>query len=136
MATSLDRFTAFLEQAERSPLTIKNYLSDLRSFTTWFEETNGDRFEPAKITPTDLREYKRWMITHRGLRPNSVNRKLATLKSFIHWATEAGLLRDAHALKVPKAEREERVGRAGWIGVNRTSCCVWWNAPINLVIWH
>jgi integrase/recombinase XerC len=110
MATSLERFAAFLEQAERSPLTIKNYLSDLRAFTTWFEETNGDPFEPAKITPTDLREYKRWMVTHRGFRPNSINRKLATLKSFINWATEAGLVTDARALKVPKAEREERHG--------------------------
>jgi integrase/recombinase XerC len=110
MTTSLDRFAAFLEQAERSPLTIKNYLSDLRAFTTWFEEINDDPFEPAKITSTDLREYKRWMVTHRGFRPNSINRKLATLKSFIQWATEAGLLTDAQALKVPKAEREERVG--------------------------
>jgi hypothetical protein len=32
MPTSLERFAAFLEQAERSPLTIKNYLSDLRAF--------------------------------------------------------------------------------------------------------
>jgi integrase/recombinase XerC len=110
MATSLERFAAFLEQAERSPLTIKNYLSDLRAFVAWFEETNGDPFEPAKITPTDLREYKRWMVTHCGFKPNSVNRKLATLKGFIHWATETGLVADARALKIPKAEREERHG--------------------------
>jgi site-specific recombinase XerD len=107
MPTSLERFAVFLEQAERSPLTIKNYLSDLRAFAAWFEETNGDSFEPAKITPTDLREYKRWMVSHCGFKPNSVNRKLATLKSFIHWATETGLVADARALKIPKAEREE-----------------------------
>lgn len=110
MATALERFAAFLEQAERSPLTIKNYLSDLRAFAAWFEETNGDPFEPTKITPTDLREYKRWMVTHCGFKPNSVNRKLATLRSFIHWATETGLVADARALKIPKAEREERHG--------------------------
>ena len=57
MPTSLERFVAFLEQAERSPLTIKNYLGDLRAFVAWFEETNGDPFDPTKITPTDLREY-------------------------------------------------------------------------------
>jgi len=55
----MDRFAAFLEQAERSPLTIKNYLSDLRAFTIWYEETNGDPFELAKIMPTDPRDYKR-----------------------------------------------------------------------------
>ena len=110
MPTSLERFAVFLEQAERSPLTIKNYLSDLRAFAAWFEEMNGDSFEPAKITPTDLREYKRWMVSHCGFKPNSINRKLATLKSFIHWATETGLVADARALKMPKAEREERHG--------------------------
>ena len=110
MATTLERFAAFLAQAERSPLTIKNYLSDLRAFAAWFEATNGDPFEPLKITPTDLREYKRWMVTHCGFKPKSVNRKLATLKSFIHWATETGLVTDARALKIPKAEKEERHG--------------------------
>lgn len=110
MATPLERFAAFLEQAERSRFTIKNYLSDLRGFADWFEQTNGDMLDPAKITPTDLREYKRWMLTHCGFKPNSINRKLATLKSFIHWAAQAGLVTDASALKIPKAEREERPG--------------------------
>lgn len=110
MADPLKRFATFLEQAERSPLTIKSYLSDLRAFAAWFEETNGDPFDPAKITPTDLREYKRWMVTYCGFKPNSINRRLTTLKSFIHWAAEAGLVTDARALKIPKAEREERYG--------------------------
>ena len=64
-------------QAERSPLTIKNYRSDLRAFAAWFEATNGDPFKPAKITPTDLREYKPWMVTPCGFKPKRVNRKLA-----------------------------------------------------------
>lgn len=72
LPTALERFAAFLEQAERSPLTIKNYLSDMRAFAAWFEEANGDPFEPAKITPTDLREYKPWMVSHCGFKPNSV----------------------------------------------------------------
>jgi len=87
----IDRFGRFLAQSEHSPLTIKNYRSDLAAFAAWFEGANGEPMEPAGITPTDLRQFKRWLIEQRRLKPNTVNRKLATLKSFLTWATRAGL---------------------------------------------
>jgi len=106
----LSDFATFLENSERSPLTIKNYLSDLSGFSIWFEETNGGPLSPEKITPTDLREYKTWLVTVKQLKPASVNRKLATLKSFITWANELGLAPQITAAKVPKAEREAKHG--------------------------
>jgi len=72
-------------------LTAKNYRSDFDAFAAWFEGANGEPMEPAKITPTDLRQFKRWLVEQRRLKPNTVNRKLATLKSFLTWATQAGL---------------------------------------------
>jgi site-specific recombinase XerC len=92
------RFARFLAQSEHSPLTIKNYRSDLAAFAAWFKDANGEPMEPAKITPTDLRQFKRWLVEQRRLKPNTVNRKLATLKSFITWATHAGL---TNGLPVP-----------------------------------
>src|SRR3954451_11255824 len=86
-----ETFASFLVQAERSPLTIKNYRSDLDAFAAWFEGANGESMEPAKITPTDLRQFKRWLVEKRRLKPSSVNRKLATLKSFLTWAAAAGI---------------------------------------------
>jgi len=47
--------------------------------------------EPAKVTPTDTRQFKRWLVEQRRLKPNTINRSLATLKSFLTWATRAGL---------------------------------------------
>ena len=47
----IESFAGFLAQAERSPLTIKNYRGDLASFAAWFENTNGEPMEPAKVTP-------------------------------------------------------------------------------------
>ena len=46
----------------------------------------------AKVTPTGLRQFKRWLVEQRRLNPGSVNRKLATLKSFLTWAAAAGLV--------------------------------------------
>src|SRR3954451_1167529 len=86
-----ETFASFLVQAERSPLTIKNYRGDLAAFAAWFEEVNGEPMAPAKVTSTDLRQFKRWLVEQRKLKPSSVNRKLATLKSFLTWAAAAGI---------------------------------------------
>ena len=45
----IDRFAGFLEQAERSPLTIKNYRSDLDAFATWFESANLIQADPDEL---------------------------------------------------------------------------------------
>src|SRR3954468_2393128 len=85
----IDPIARFLAQSEHSPLTIKNYRSDLDAFAVWFQSANGEPMEPAKVTPTDLRQFKRSLVEQRRLKPNTVNRKLATLKSFLTWATRA-----------------------------------------------
>ena len=87
----IESFARFLAQAERSPLTIKNYRGDLDAFAAWFERVNAEAMAPAKVTPTDLRQFKRWLVEQRKLKPSSVNRKLATLKSFLTWAAAAGI---------------------------------------------
>jgi integrase/recombinase XerC len=103
-------FAAFLERAERSPATIRNYACDLRAFAAWFESVNGEELALPKITPTDLRQYKRYLVDERRLKPNSTNRHLATLRCFLKWAAEGGMVSDARALKVPAFEREVRSG--------------------------
>jgi site-specific recombinase XerD len=108
--TDVQDFAHHLARAERSPLTIKNYRCDLTAFASWFRETNGDELTPARITPTDLRAYKRFLVDHRGLKPASVNRQLATLKSFLTWAAGAGLLPAGPPPVLPKAVLQERRG--------------------------
>lgn len=105
----LAQFAEHLRHRECSPLTVLNYLSDLRAFARWFEQTNGDGLTPDRVTPTDLREFKRHLV-QRGLKPASINRKLATLKSFLRWATDAGLTTGTAVMKMPKAERQTRLG--------------------------
>jgi site-specific recombinase XerD len=68
--TAVEDFVHHLTRAERSPLTIKNYRCDLAAFASWFRDTNGDELTPAHITPTDLRDYKRFLVDHRRLRPS------------------------------------------------------------------
>jgi len=108
--TSVEDFADDLARAERSPLTIKNYHGDLLAFATWFRDTNGEELTPAHITPTDLRAYQRFLSDHRRLTPSSVNRKLATLNSFLAWAARTGRLPAGSLPALPKALPRERRG--------------------------
>lgn len=109
MLSMVDRFCRFLDRAERSPLTRRNYRSDLEGLATWFEGQNGRTFSPDQITSTDLREYKRW-LAGQALKPATINRKLASLRCFLNWAADVRLLRSGHGVRVPKPVREQRRG--------------------------
>jgi hypothetical protein len=60
--TAVEDFAHHLTHAEHGPLTIKNYRCDLAAFALWFRDTTGDELTPAHITPTDLRDYKRFLM--------------------------------------------------------------------------
>jgi site-specific recombinase XerD len=109
MMAVLDRFCRFLERAERSPHTIRNYRHDLDRLAAWFASHSEEPFLPSTLTPADLRAYKHWLIAQ-NLKPRTINRKLATLKSFLHWAVDVRLLRSGHGLRVPRPVREARGG--------------------------
>ena len=59
--TAVEDFAHHLTRAEHGPLTIKNYRCDLAAFALWFRDTTGDELTPAPITPTDLRDDKRFL---------------------------------------------------------------------------
>ncbi len=103
-------FGLFLEEAERSPTTIKNYLCDLNYFVKWFEQKTSEKFSPEQITPTDLRDYKYYLSEVLLLKPKTVNRKLSSLKSFLNWASDEELLPDHNLPHIPQQIREEQIG--------------------------
>jgi integrase/recombinase XerC len=107
MAGLIDRFCRFLRDSDRSPLTIRSYRSDLSLFAAWFVESNGQAFTPAKLTSTDLREYKRHLSSERSS-PSTINRKLATFSAFIQWAVAAHLLPADHGIRLPRPVRETK----------------------------
>jgi site-specific recombinase XerD len=110
MTTWLGDYLAFLEHSERSPATVRSYQSDLAGLASWYQDATGEAFDPSLLTPTDLRHYKRTLIDRGGLKPTTVNRKLASLRGFLKWAAEAGHIQTPLALKVPKFEPEQRPG--------------------------
>ncbi len=85
-------FETYLHHQGRASHTIRNYLSDLRQFAAWFEQTNGEALRPERVTPTDVREYRQHMLAVRRLHASTVNRRLAALSVWLDWARESGAI--------------------------------------------
>jgi integrase/recombinase XerC len=86
----LEDFCGYLEDEDRSPLTIKGYLNDLQDFTHWFEQTNGEKISLPAVTPSDVREYRQYLTMVRHRKPATVNRHLAALSTLMAWAKQTG----------------------------------------------
>ncbi|CAG0990391.1 partial Tyrosine recombinase XerC, partial [Anaerolineae bacterium] len=72
---------------DRGELTVKAYLADVHGFVTWWQQTHGDRrFDLVAVTPTDIRDYRSRLTVVGRQKTNSVNRRLAALRTFYKWA--------------------------------------------------
>src|SRR5215216_1485890 len=88
--TQIDHFLTRLVQEEAAAKTIANYKSDLGLFARWFGDTVGEDFAAAAVTPTDLRDYRSFLLTTKQASPATVNRHLAALKRFFRYAHALG----------------------------------------------
>lgn len=87
--------------ANTSDLTIKNYIIDIRQFLSWAQEVTKSNKNSyivdrrpllEKITPELTEEYKYRLLHHLKLSPVSINRKLSSLRKYLSWASDEGLL--------------------------------------------
>lgn len=96
---TLAQYESYLRDlADVSPITIRNYLSDLRQFMAWCEKTDSEGQEIQKsfalstITTPAITCYRSYLQNSLKLKPASVNRYLVTLKCYFSWVTEIGLI--------------------------------------------
>jgi integrase/recombinase XerD len=90
----IERFVEELHRQEKSPHTTLSYRYDLVLFARWFEGTNGEPFQAERVTPTDLREYRAFLLNVERRSPATINRRLASLRTFFQWARAEGLCRE------------------------------------------
>ncbi|RMD60996.1 recombinase [Candidatus Parcubacteria bacterium] len=91
MDTDFSAFKQYLQEQDKSPLTIQGYLADLRIFVRWFQQTNGEEFSLSRWASADVRAYRQHLIDQ-GAKPQTINRRLAALASLGNWAASAGHL--------------------------------------------
>jgi len=85
-----NEYKDYLENEDRSKLTVIGYTTDMRLFMAWFEKQNSESFTLENITPTDVRAYRQYLQTTQGLKASTVNRKLASLASLMNWGKASG----------------------------------------------
>ncbi len=109
---ALDQYRQVLQQIEDlSPVTIRNYLSDLRQFIAWSEsawgEGQGERsFTPQAVAPSLLIRYREYLQTSLCLKPSTVNRTLMSLKRYFAWTRQAQLIQSDPARPIKFVPKE------------------------------
>ena len=58
----IGRFLQDLERQETSAKTRVAYRLELLHFASWFARTVGEGFSPEAVTPTDVREYRGYLL--------------------------------------------------------------------------
>ena len=95
---ALEQYRQVLQQFEDiSPVTIRNYLSDLRQFIAWCEDCwregqEGRGFTPQAVAPSLLIRYREYLQTSLDLKPSTVNRTLMSLKRYFAWSRKMQLI--------------------------------------------
>jgi integrase/recombinase XerC len=82
----------FLDTLGRT--TARAYGEDLSDFSRWFKESDGKTLAAGFVTTLDLRDYLSHMLTVRGLKPSTINRRLAAIRAWLQWAKREGELKD------------------------------------------
>lgn len=85
-------FLEFLETHDFRPNTLRAFANDTRSFMLWFTERNGERFVVTRVSHRDVVDFKTYQRNEKGLAVATVNRSLITLRKFLGWLVERGVL--------------------------------------------
>jgi integrase/recombinase XerC len=91
VSSFLSDFESDMRELEKSDNTIINYICDLKAFGLWFREEREEFLTPNSVTSIDLREYKEFLLSE-NRKPQTINRKLSSIKSFLRWAVEKEIL--------------------------------------------
>jgi len=109
----ISTFHEWLKEGDKAEQTIRSYLTTMRAFTKWMEQS-GESFEPKKVTPLHLMDYRSYLMNNIEQKPASVNRSIAALKTFFHWAVEAKIVTNSPAEKV-KMKRVQQNLAPKWL---------------------
>ena len=95
---ALEQYTQVLQHLEDiSAVTIRNYLSDLRQFIAWCEDSwrdvqEGRSFIPQAVAPSLLICYRKYLQTTLGLKSSTISRTLMSLKRYFAWTRKTQLI--------------------------------------------
>ncbi|MBN2005017.1 MAG: tyrosine-type recombinase/integrase [Anaerolineae bacterium] len=83
-------FERYLQEHDRSDATVRAYSIGLRTFAEWLQAQTGELLDPVRVTPLDVRAFKKYLVEETQLKTASINNYLAGVRAFCRWAQESG----------------------------------------------
>ena len=99
-----EQFRLWLRRQDKSPFTVKNYLHDIRMFSRWHKTCFGKDPDPRHMQELDLFAYRSYLQTEKRQSTSTVNRRVASLKSFADFLQSSEITADNIAKKVSYLE--------------------------------
>lgn len=89
----LSQFEVWLrDDQDRSELTVKAYLADIQLFMIWYAPKAGAAADLLQVTPTHIKNYRKYLTDEQHKKATSVNPRMAALRTFFKWAAMADYL--------------------------------------------
>ncbi|AEG61076.1 tyrosine-type recombinase/integrase [Desulforamulus ruminis] len=108
-------YVIWLKNEGKSDKTINEYPAMLQKLINWFENTEGDRFEPNKITTLSIHEFISFLDKVEKYEPAYINKILASLKTFYKYAAETGLVIYNPTIKVKMKRTMKQYAAPKWL---------------------
>ncbi|GGE22263.1 hypothetical protein GCM10011571_25420 [Marinithermofilum abyssi] len=83
-------FQAWLQEKGKGELTLQEYLRVVKILARWWETSTGKPFDPDQVTARDLHDWIGHMQTVVRLAPSTINKRIAAMKTYWSFLTQAG----------------------------------------------
>lgn len=88
----IEDFILWLNNEGRSKNTIRVYIAAVKKLIKWYEETEDHPFSPEKVTTLHIREFEEYMIKYEKLKPTTINKIIASLKTFYKYCISTSIV--------------------------------------------
>ena len=89
-------YSQYLAKLGRSPVTIKNYLSNLKLFSRWLKETyEVESIDFTRVKEIDLLSYRNYLRYSKQHKTATINQHVAALRSFFSFLYNNGFISES-----------------------------------------
>jgi integrase/recombinase XerD len=113
---AVERFLTRLKDRRKSAKTITCYRAELAAYAAWSEDAFKEPLSLEAIMESDLREWIAWLRAQKSpkLKPATINKKRAALKSFLRWSEVKGF---SEPIEMPPPMKGQ-AGALRWLSRN------------------
>jgi integrase/recombinase XerC len=109
------KYINWLKNEVHSENTVKVYLNGLNKLAGWFENTESYQFEPAKVTTLHLHDFRSYMGANEKLEPATINKIIASLKTFYKFALEMDIVSYDPTVKIKMKRTMKQYAAPKWL---------------------